>query len=77
MEERPGAGQVLSGRKNPNPEVLLDDENATRAELFTAFRARVFRDRSDRLGSAQTAMRSLQISEPTFYRHVGPAKHTR
>jgi len=63
---------VLSGRKNPNPEAMLEDENATWAELFTAFRAKTFRDRADRFGDNLAAMRSLDIGESTFYRHVGP-----
>jgi len=62
---------VLSGRKNPNPEAVLEDEDATWAELGNAFRARVFRDRADRLGD-KAAIRSLAIAESTFYRHVGP-----
>ena len=63
---------VLSGRKNPNPEAVLEDDNATWSELLDAFRAKVFQGRVDRLGDKAAALRSLGIAESTFYRHAGP-----
>lgn len=66
---------ILSGPRNPNPEVYLENEDASYGEALRAFRKSLIVGRLRRHGnSAIEAAASLRISGPTFYRYWSDAK---